>query len=88
MDKSIFEILNELITLLEMHGEHSWAYGFRNSMNEFHFSPTEAKSKIRRVYGGMGSFNDLVLQDKTGFLPAENEELSRLRHELYAACSK
>ncbi|MGN9774625.1 DUF6966 domain-containing protein [Micromonospora sp. H33] len=38
---------------------------------------------IRALYrGGMGSFQDLVLQDRNGVLP-EHPAFDRLRHQLY-----
>lgn len=45
----------------------------------------EALSNIKNIYGGMGSFNDLVL-NKDGKVDIEaNEKLSALREDLYKA---
>ncbi|MDR6156907.1 hypothetical protein QF023_000423 [Chryseobacterium sp. SLBN-27] len=45
----------------------------------------EALSNIKNIYGGMGSFNDLVLY-KDGKVDIEaNEKLSALREDLYKA---
>ncbi|MGE4513136.1 MAG: hypothetical protein AB7E26_04880 [Chryseobacterium sp.] len=45
----------------------------------------EALSIIKKMYGGMGSFNDLVLY-KDGKVDIEaNEKLSVLREDLYKA---
>jgi hypothetical protein len=44
---------------------------------------TAARS-ILRMYGGMGSFGDLVLQNADGVLP-EQAEFDRLRQRLFEA---
>ncbi|MFN4364443.1 DUF6966 domain-containing protein [Chryseobacterium hispalense] len=45
----------------------------------------EALSNIKNIYGGMGSFNDLLLY-KDGKVDIEaNEKLSALREDLYKA---
>ena len=41
------------------------------------------KSDILRIYGGMGSFSDLVLYSKGQVLIDENQKLEDLRKELF-----
>ena len=51
---------------------------------EYQENPTNAKAMIIGLYGGMGSFNDLVLHDENRIpLRNENDELQRLKTDLY-----
>jgi hypothetical protein len=86
MKPGIPELLQQLADLLEQHGEEPWATGLRRLLSEYNVDPNVAKADIRRLYGGMGSFNDVILQDSNGPLRSENDELDRLRSELYSAC--
>lgn len=53
--------------------------------NQYVSNKKEALSKIKSIYGGMGSFNDMVLY-KDGKVDFEgNEKLNILRKELYDA---
>jgi hypothetical protein len=45
---------------------------------------TTAARLVLRMYSGMGSFGDLVLQDANGVLP-EQAEFDRLRQRLFEA---
>jgi hypothetical protein len=38
---------------------------------------------LKKLYGGMGSFNDIVLHKNGIPLIRENDELDDLRHKLY-----
>lgn len=87
MEPTIPERVQRLIDLLDQHGEESWGAALRNLISEYDSNPDEVKANIRRLYGGMGSFNDIVFQDKNGALGPENNELDRMRSELFAACS-
>lgn len=44
--------------------------------------------RIKRMFGGMGSFNDLVLYNNGQVAVAENDLLSTLREELFDLVSK
>ena len=46
----------------------------------------ELVRKILSIYGGMGSFNDLIIQKDYKMLREENDKLRKLRHELSKAC--
>ncbi|PZG51345.1 hypothetical protein C1I98_08960 [Spongiactinospora gelatinilytica] len=46
-------------------------------------SVRRSSGKILRMYGGMGSLQDIVLQNAAGVLP-ENAEFDRLRRALFA----
>lgn len=86
MKDGIPELIQQLADLLEKHGEQPWATGLRRIRSEYDVCPDAAKADIRRLYGGMGSFNDVILHEDTVPLRSENDELDRLRSELYAAC--
>ena len=87
MKPTIPERVNRLIELLDQHGKESWGAALRNLISDYDSKPDEVKANIRRLYGGMGSFNDLVFQDKNGPLGLENDELDRMRLELFTACN-
>lgn len=76
-------VLFALETLFESAGEISWSRGIRALRNEFEIDPKTAMSKIHALFGGMGSFNDLILHHEGHPLFKENEALSRYRRQLY-----
>ena len=82
-------ILREIINLLDDPelGALDWRNHFARLADEYTSDPNETKRKIRRLYGGMGSFNDLVFSgpDRKP-LQAENDDLDQLRKQLYEAC--
>lgn len=65
-------VIESFIAQLLSHGEDD---DFRGTLRE-----------IIGMYGGMGSFNDLVLFDGGKVCYSENEQLNTLREELYALC--
>jgi hypothetical protein len=44
--------------------------------------------KVKSLFSGMGSFNDLVLHKDSRPLIKENDELDRLKNELYEKCKE
>jgi hypothetical protein len=79
-------ILRDISTLLGDHGEQEWALSFRRLAGEYTAAPSYTRREIRRLYGGMGSFSDLVLHSPQGQpLVAENDTLASLRSELWKA---
>lgn len=86
-DESTESLLRRISTLLGEHGETTWATAFDDLVDRYAESPKSTKAGIRSLYGGMGSFNDIVLHGSDGLpLREENERLDRLRRQLYAAC--
>lgn len=88
--RRLLSTLERLHVLLAEH-EPRWAESMArlNERAEEATSTHEARevvSDVLSLYAGMGSFNDLVLQDRTGVLP-EQRELSRLRALLYEEAS-
>jgi hypothetical protein len=86
MNHRIPDLLLRLAELLEQHDEESWGTALRRLLLEYETAPTEVRAKIRQLYGGMGSFNDLILQDEHGPLRNKNDDLDRLRKELFSIC--
>lgn len=81
------DILMQLACLLDAHGEGEWANAFRGFLEEYHHEPEQVKGRIRSVYGGMGSFNDVILHRPDGMpMHDENTELAQLRTLLFVAC--
>ena len=86
--KSTEFILKELIALLEKSGETNWSASLRSLMLALSQceNDTEKKyvrSQLKRIFGGMGSFSDLVLYKNGKVLVAENNQLEVLRQALY-----
>jgi hypothetical protein len=80
-------LLRQISNLLGKHGEPAWAEAFDALADQYEESPESTKASARTLYGGMGSFNDIVLYGPGGHpLRDENEELDRFRSRLYAAC--
>lgn len=80
--------LVEISSILDSTGDNDWSA----SMLAFMRALEESKSKdeeinvlrkILSIYGGMGSFNDLVLFEGSRILSKENDQLDILRIALF-----
>ncbi|MPT34533.1 MAG: hypothetical protein E2604_05495 [Flavobacterium sp.] len=70
-------------------GELHWAKCFSNFISELEAAENHTVfRKILSIYGGMGSFNDLVLYHNGTLCQKENEALSELRKGLYTEIGK
>lgn len=88
-DTRIQCLLERLISLLEKNDCLDWARGFKRLLPSCNTKPKDdVVRKIVRLYGGMGSFNDLILHKDSKPLREENDELDELRDELYTACAE
>ncbi len=80
-------IIERIIELLVSVGESNWADAFKSFRQRLASSDSESLETLRgdilRVYGGMGSFNDLVLYEEGQPLIKENQVLDKLRTELF-----
>jgi len=90
---TVREILVRLISLLRKAHEIDWANAldsFRAHCDATGDNPekTGLFSDILRIYGGMGSFSDLVLYREGEVLLTENNELDNLRKELFEAVKR
>lgn len=70
--------------LLAQGGYDDWSYRIFDLAAQYEDEPEITKNAMLGLYGGMGSLNDLVLYRDGQVLLNENEELDKLRHELFA----
>ncbi|MFJ3485579.1 DUF6966 domain-containing protein [Pseudomonas sp. NPDC090202] len=78
--------LQRIAQLLRDFEEHSWAQSFEALKHELATDPSHTAWKITRLYGGAGSFSDLVLHQNRVAPRLENDELAQLRSALYGLC--
>lgn len=79
-------ILSRLIELLRAGAANEWAVAIEKIKEEFEQDPSYSSQRILSIYGGMGSFNDVVLYREGQPLILENNELDDLRNRLYSIC--
>ncbi|MCG7561330.1 MULTISPECIES: hypothetical protein [Pseudoalteromonas] len=79
--------IEKIIELLVSVGETNWVGSFNNFRQKLDSTNAEnletLRSEILRVYGGMGSFSDLVLYEQGQPMIKENQKLDELRTELF-----
>jgi ADP-ribose pyrophosphatase YjhB (NUDIX family) len=82
-----------LVALLEAADERHWAGWFRADLHRLAAGDPSAIDHVLRAFGGMGSFNDLVLCPVNGHrvtdeaVPEVNRHLDSLGTRVYAAAS-
>ncbi|WP_461632407.1 DUF6966 domain-containing protein [Labilibaculum euxinus] len=82
---SIKEICIELIKILEKNNEKQWALAFEEIVEDYELSDSKDISRrILKFYGGMGSFNDLVIYKDNKLIVNENNKLDELRSMLFS----
>lgn len=82
MEKEIKQILLEIIELLESVGEYHW----KNILKRLYMDNSCRKDwlrEIKSIFGGMGSFTDLILMRNDAICMDENKKLDQLRERLY-----
>ena len=85
--KELIEVLEALITLLRENEENHWSNWMAQAKKMVASSDYSGIEKVLSAYGGMGSFNDLILgtYEESGSLHKSpqhdqiNEQLSSLR---------
>jgi hypothetical protein len=89
-DDKMIVFLEENIKLLSENDEKRWAEVLTRLMQNYIESDNKqgVASLIKKLYGGAGTFNDLVLHKDGKPLIEENNQLEKLRHELYEECIK
>ena len=83
MEKEIRKILLEIIELLEIVGEYDWRTTLKGLYVDNISSQKDWLRKIKGLFGGMGSFTDLVLMKNGIICIDENNKLDQLRNRLY-----
>jgi hypothetical protein len=87
----IIDVLGAILAVLRSASELRWTRAIEGHLAAVEGAVPEtsgyqeAMRAILALFGGMGSFQDLVLQDATGVLP-EQTELASLRHHLFELC--
>ncbi|MDR1163122.1 MAG: hypothetical protein LBM17_04700 [Candidatus Accumulibacter sp.] len=84
--QSIQAVLLRIEELLRLGEMHDWADNFKKLQIEIAIEPSFVSGVILSSYGGMGSFNDIVLHKSGVPLDDENIEFSILRSRLYELC--
>ncbi|MBI1374355.1 MAG: hypothetical protein GC159_16685 [Phycisphaera sp.] len=82
-EADVIELLTQLASLLEEHGETAWAARVEHCIHEYTFSTSAGRSAVSRMYGGMGSLSDLVLHKNGAPLNDENDHFDALRSEIF-----
>ena len=87
----LLETLDEIIQLLESDGERHWSRWMRQSRERLQNSDFSGIEHLLSAYGGMGSFNDLVIcqsyengesQWQEGY-SEKNDRLNELRGKVW-----
>ena len=74
-----------MLSLLDdEHGNQLWANKISSILRKKTLQVEYYEDQITAMYGGMGSLNDIILQDKNGYMPKEsNDRFSNLRTQLF-----
>ena len=88
----ISDILNRIISVLAESSEGDWLRTLDEISRNYETLTDDEKvvykRKLLRIYGGMGSFSDLVLYKNNKVLYKENNELDALRKDLFEELRK
>ncbi len=85
----LHELLNAVranVDILEAHSELEWARALEAHGDEAQADLGVAASRILRIFGAMGSYNDVVLYKGGQPLKNENDDLSAARERLFNLC--
>ena len=83
MINEIKKTLTNIISILHSNNENAWAKTFETLGSALDVDCAASIFALKKVYGGMGSFNDIVLHKNGQPLRKENDELEDLSHRLY-----
>jgi len=83
MKSEIKRTIEKMIPLLVFGEEDNWVRFFERALLELDRDYDETVDILKRQFGGMGTFNDLVLHKNCIPLLAENDELSALKQQLF-----
>jgi len=83
MKNEIKKTVKDISDILSSNDEDEWAKTFEKLSSGLDSEYELSLNALKRLYGGMGSFNDIVLHKNGMPLIHENEELDDLRHMLY-----
>lgn len=92
--RSLITALDELSTLLASHGENHWSSWLASDLSRIRAGDFAGITHLLSAYGGMGSFNDLVLHAANGHVIDEgdvarvNTMLSSLRNRAWSLATE
>lgn len=90
--KHMQNILKSILEILKQNKEHFWCKKidnlYKKSLTIQDIEKAHFISNIEHLYGGMGSFSDLVLHRNGTPLIQENAQLDSLKNDLYSECIK
>lgn len=78
--------LSRMTQLLRGADELGWARALENIEQRLPYDPEEVARSVLRLFGGMGSLNDVVLYRNGSLLLGETDEFDALRTHLFEAC--
>jgi len=79
----------EIFNLLNSVEEDSWSKEFESLITGFEsFEKKDLLQRVAKMYGGFGSFNDLVLYKNGKVCFEENQKLDELRKMLFEELKK
>ena len=89
----IEKLILDIINVLDSVGEINWKNAFLSHYNRILnvANENDYKQAIRGIlgmYGGMGSFSDLVLYSQNKICVKETKKLDKLRKKLYSLVSE
>lgn len=84
--RAIQEVLVQLEDVLRRGNNPNWANAIETLMHEFAQDPDTTVGDVIRLFGGSGSLNDIVLYGNGTPLIRENNDLDKLRSNLYELC--
>jgi hypothetical protein len=91
--KNLKQILDEIISVLSIAGESNWNSAIKNFRSRCDLvsdsnDQKELIADLIRIFGGMGSFSDLVLYNQGNLMQRETMQLDALRTKLFEAAKK
>ncbi|WP_148872668.1 DUF6966 domain-containing protein [Serratia marcescens] len=88
MKQEIKSVIIKIRDVLNNNDEGIYAGEFEYLNAQLESDYSEALYNIKRLYGGAGTFNNVVLHKNGWPLREENEDLTALRHKLYILTSE
>ncbi|MCU5771733.1 hypothetical protein N5923_08835 [Erwiniaceae bacterium BAC15a-03b] len=79
--------LKSIAELLRDNGEYNLVKTLDNLYSRADTDPDQFIDDVKRLFGGMGTLNDIVFSKNGRPLIEENNKLEELRRKLYSACS-
>lgn len=87
MDRQISDVLERMAEILDSAAMTDWASSLRRHLGDLSDDFCETKIRVRAMYGGMGSLNDVVIYEDGVAAVKINVEFDELRTRLYELCA-